>query len=90
MSKLNWSRSRFLGKPSLDFRWESDGLSRDAAARWLKRAETQRGQPDAYRRRAGDAPLKSNNNFSRESRSLRNTSMSTDWIVTALSSEVPW
>jgi hypothetical protein len=43
-SKLNWTRTRFVGKAHLDFRREHDLLDRDAAAKWLQRAESQRPQ----------------------------------------------
>ena len=79
--KLNWSRVRFSGKASLDFRWEHDSLERDPAARWLKAAE--RRQQDRRSHRKLDQ---------REIEQSRpnSTYQSTTWITASSTAEVPW
>jgi hypothetical protein len=80
MSKMNWSRTRFAGRPTLDYRRERDLDRSDQAARWLQVALSR--QPS---RRSGRRP----------SRVFNTTAVSTvplddSWITVNSSSEVPW
>jgi hypothetical protein len=56
-NRLNWQRTRFVGRAHFDFRRERDLLDRDAAARWLQRAESQRPQWRRPRPRPFVTPL---------------------------------
>jgi hypothetical protein len=41
--RLDWSKARFVGRPTLDYRREFE--TEDRAAKWLRRAESQRRRP---------------------------------------------
>jgi hypothetical protein len=70
--RMNWDRFRLRGRPTFDHRREFE----DATAKWLRRAESLRGNQRVVPR-------------PRERRNFSTTAQSTDWI-TASSTGVPW
>jgi hypothetical protein len=40
MAKMNWARCRFVGRPTVDHRYENE--LPDRAQRWLRKAKTRR------------------------------------------------
>jgi hypothetical protein len=46
---LRWERSRFIGRPKLNFKHEKEWLNNDRAARWLERVEKEQAKRMRWR-----------------------------------------
>jgi hypothetical protein len=73
--RLDWTKARFVGRPTLDYRREFE--FKDRASKWLQVVES-RLERQRYERRK----------FPRSSH-YSSRSSSTDW-TTSISSAVPW
>jgi hypothetical protein len=76
--KLDWSKERLRGRPTLDFRREFE--FEDRAAKWLRRAESKR-------RRAVSVPAK----VQRRTMAIAEQLGESNWVTADSSAEgLPW